>query len=1150
MNARSFLGDEKIGALMQQGYSPEQITNYAKTEYYKQQGTQQANLAPQQNTVAAHPAPQNTQQMQDYTRVPIRDEVQGTNYTPQAAAEILKHIGAGTNTQAAVENRMRGGAQEKEASDKLYRDEYINRVIEPEHRLHRDVAKAQSQSLFKMIAGDEKDAKEVAEDLDYVARNAGYDLGAVRTDDGRIFFGAQAPDGRIIQKEVTPDMFDHLAANKGEIIGGVTGAMLAPFTGGASLVPMLAMSAGGSAIGSMNDLRQKGEAVGKEYSAGDYASRALQAAGEDALGGIAVAGAGKLIKAAAPAIKQAGEKVIGPAMEYGGKAVDLAKKATDWGGIGIAKESLKGLPMANAGGAKRAISAIVGDEADEILKNAEKLGGYKVDNNNFTDLQILNKPINFIKDHLANTAGKLKLDKASDFLNNAQGVNKVQREIVDFALGDNKATSNVINALQGDKTGQAARNLAALAQSDVNAVRKILPNMPKGEISRDVSNFYARVSDDFGKMESEIAQSLGGKTTTLGGEAIRDAKEAMMKNLNAFELKTPEAKTLLGALENLKDRPMDFSQLRKIKKDFNEYAQRIFNKDGHYGQKVDTSAVGKIIDDAVDRLIEGTPNAKYLKSELAKYSDMSKIKGNPFFEKIIDPNSSADDVLSAIFNADKAQGDILDKFSRQLNPAELEKFETDLLGELFNSQIAKRGTRNITEVLDGIGLRENLQKINLKSEAGKDLKDAMLQLANARGNLVDVFATIDKNFIKPTMPRAGIAQTGEGMLRAIIINRLKQSVFKYIGKVGDDAALDYHLREGLKALKVNEGLSSFMQAVKNSGASDEVAEGIAKAVIDQGREIAAKNAAKEAQNAVRAKFSPEELKKALIDPSLTTQEKVNLVERAKGRIKQNMDTKAIIDASPQSGRDMALIGRKNLNGDIVKYILESNKKAAIEKLNPQTAKDLGFKYPDDVRRTLRADDVRHILKDHGKDSAPVKAGTQKEVTLDDIARFSEYADEAQMRAISTDKSGERVLVSGKQINGYYVIVEQVRLKNNELGLKTMFFEKGSLKNYKGFASRTDKTALTHSGYKPEVKLDLGSAKPSASEAVKPIIPQNLKNASIDEWQSEISKAGDDWGRLKRLMDQIQYSTGLKQNERAKLYVDISGRMKELREVGK
>ena len=44
-------------------------------------------------------------------------------------------------------------------------------------------------------------------------------------------------------------------------------------------------------------------------------------------------------------------------------------------------------------------------------------------------------------------------------------------------------------------------------------------------------------------------------------------------------------------------------------------------------------------------------------------------------------------------------------------------------------------------------------------------------------------------------------------------------------------------------------------------------------------------------DAVRAKFNPEELKKALIDPSLTTQEKVNLVERAKQQIKEEMSAK-------------------------------------------------------------------------------------------------------------------------------------------------------------------------------------------------------------------------------------------------------------------
>ena len=62
---------------------------------------------------------------------------------------------------------------------------------------------------------------------------------------------------------------------------------------------------------------------------------------------------------------------------------------------------------------------------------------------------------------------------------------------------------------------------------------------------------------------------------------------------------------------------------------------------------------------------------------------------------------------------------------------------------------------------------------------------------------------------------------------------------------------------------------------------------------------------------------------------------------------------------------------------------------------------------------------------------------------------------------------------------------------------------------------------------------------------KPIIPQNLKNASMAQWQSKISKAEDDWNELKRLMDQIKQNETLGQNERAKLYVDISERMKKI-----
>lgn len=291
--------------------------------------------------------------------------------------------------------------------------------------------------------------------------------------------------------------------------------------------------------------------------------------------------------------------------------------------------------------------------------------------------------------------------------------------------------------------------------------------------------------------------------------------------------------------------------------------------------------------------------------------------------------------------------------------------------------------------------------------------------------------------------------------------------------------------------------------------------------------------------AVRAKFSPEELKKALIYPSLTTQEKVNLVEQAKGRIKQDMDTKAIIDASPQSGRDMAIIGRKNLNADIIQYAQENKKIVAVDSVVPDLAKKLGFKYPNETKRTIYADEITHTLKNHGNEAAEAKRG-QIAITRDDIASYINYVENPDKQVLSQTKQGLKALISGKQKDGYYVVVEEAQTKNNRLAFKTLYKVKGDIKEsslFKATADAENGERLAFSGYKPDAQRV-----PSLDE---PIISQNLKNASIDEWQREISKAGDDWDKLKWLMDQIQYSTRLKKNERANLYVNISKRMKKI-----
>lgn len=154
------------------------------------------------------------------------------------------------------------------------------------------------------------------------------------------------------------------------------------------------------------------------------------------------------------------------------------------------------------------------------------------------------------------------------------------------------------------------------------------------------------------------------------------------------------------------------------------------------------------------------------------------------------------------------------------------------------------------------------------------------------------------------------------------------------------------------------------------------------------------------QNSQKVKeLPPADLRKAIINAK-DDKERLAIIENQKAGIRRNIDTKAIIDASSQSGRDMALIGRENLNGDIVKYVLESKKTIAVDKLDIQRARELKFKYPQDVRRTIGSDAITHVMNRHGANSILVKKSGQKAVSLDDIAKWQEYADNADLRAIS------------------------------------------------------------------------------------------------------------------------------------------------------
>ena len=84
---------------------------------------------------------------------------------------------------------------------------------------------------------------------------------------------------------------------------------------------------------------------------------------------------------------------------------------------------------------------------------------------------------------------------------------------------------------------------------------------------------------------------------------------------------------------------------------------------------------------------------------------------------------------------------------------------------------------------------------------------------------------------------------------------------------------------------------------------------------------------------------------------------------------------------------------------------------------------LGFKYPQNVRRTIDKAEMLHALNRHGENGEISKARKQPPLTKEHLSKWTQYADEADMQVFSKDDLGQDVIVSGKQINGHYVVVE-------------------------------------------------------------------------------------------------------------------------------
>ncbi|WP_240445934.1 DUF3519 domain-containing protein [Helicobacter pylori] len=157
--------------------------------------------------------------------------------------------------------------------------------------------------------------------------------------------------------------------------------------------------------------------------------------------------------------------------------------------------------------------------------------------------------------------------------------------------------------------------------------------------------------------------------------------------------------------------------------------------------------------------------------------------------------------------------------------------------------------------------------------------------------------------------------------------------------------------------------------------------------------------------------------------------------KAEALKKLNFDEiKKLIDESPRTGSSMPILGMQNLNAEAVKYIQKNHKRIAVEKIEPSFAKDLKLKYPDDARAVIDYQAINHILKEH------------KNLSYEDIANYRELSKQANETLKLKDNQNRPAVASFNQIDGFFVVVEQVSNAKNELMLKTMYKARGNYKD--------------------------------------------------------------------------------------------------------
>ena len=649
--------------------------------------------------------------------------------------------------------------------------------------------------------------------------------GSLVNADGNVLFKNKAGELVDLDQGILKDLWHSTKANKGAIAAGIGGALLAPVTGGSSLLPVMVGGATGSALGAAGDYVGNANDTGQNIDTGTLANLMLENAGLSVLGdgvGYAVAKGGKaLINKAGDVINKS--KTLKDSLGNEIKDVDIKQKITNAINntplVGDVTSSNHAPAMGDITRSIKAADAVLSPE--ELAEKEAYLANNRIELNDINTLGLKAKA--YAEDYANRTSSpwvKDKVTKAGEYIENkAKGtldpqITKEQEIALNNAFADPSEMKTIADVIGSDDLvrnkaikiidDQAQKRLEA-AGIDKNfrinpeSFRK-LDDQDKALVSDILGSYVNATKSDYNQVVGAFKQVAGDSPLQIDKKGLDDTINSIVANYAKVE----DRDKMRIALDQMAQEGFNINKAFDVRRYLNK---AIRNSD--YTGEQQARALKEVLDDSMFNSLGDDGRLRtLLKEQDDKYAQMKALKDTRIFNK-------NNDLLNDDFSFSKMgelinkNNDVWAKATKGLSKEQISEIEKAYIRNTIKDELADLGMNR--KGFNPIAVAEKLSDAKFVSDEAKTLQKALFDDAKFRPNTKGIIDAIDAG-LKTKSQGGSIATSFSGKVAMAFVARSFERLAKHIPLIGKQAGKKNLYAEAfLKAKTTSDALTDIMK---------------------------------------------------------------------------------------------------------------------------------------------------------------------------------------------------------------------------------------------------------------------------------------------------------------------------------------------------